>query len=181
MRKSTGLLDRDCGNRDQSPIRNRCSIREFRSNPTVIGDPESGSRRHRSVNKKSPALRAGLFGCLSSLPRYFALARGAPERAISGVPPGKPCSARRRTPHAGTRMLPRPSAMRDGIRAGSPRSTPLSNLHRSLLCVRLEAGVEDFLNFCAAGEVRLVLIAGQDGFDESLVDVGHRRCAHLLP
>jgi hypothetical protein len=29
-------------------------------------------------------------------------------RAISGVPPEKPCSARRRTPHAGTRMLPRP-------------------------------------------------------------------------
>src|SRR5258705_7878281 len=57
----------------------------------------------------------------------------------------------------------------------------LSNLHRSLVCVRLEAGVEDFLNFRAAGEVRLVLVAGQDGLDESLVDCGYRRCVDFLP
>jgi hypothetical protein len=59
-------------------------LAKFALKAGIIGDLESGSRCRRLGNKKSPALQAGLFGCISSLPS-FSRSHGGDQGSNCGV------------------------------------------------------------------------------------------------
>ena len=106
-------------------------LRYFRSQPG-LSEEALGSSCH-GMTLAFAVIRAVLIGSFQMFGRAEASGeRSVPVRQLPERPAGKPCSARRRTPHAGTRVLPGPypivasqSALRkDGERCS--RTNPIN-------------------------------------------------------